>query len=92
MEAMIAGLAPVVTHTESGTDLLNRRNAILCPVGNIAAIAGGLAELAQDRAKIPALGREAFQTARDYLQELGYTRRLREFLEGFQTVLPAAAF
>ena len=92
MEAMIAGLAPVVTHTESGTDLLHRRNAVLCPVGNIAAIADGLADLAQDRSKIPGLGREAFQTARDYLQELGYTRRLREFVEGFQSVLPAAAF
>jgi glycosyltransferase involved in cell wall biosynthesis len=93
MEAMIAGLAPVVTHTESGTDLLqNRRNAILCPVGNVEAIADALADLAQNRGKIMSLGREAFHTARGHLQDLGYTRRLREFLEGFQTVLPAAAF
>jgi glycosyltransferase involved in cell wall biosynthesis len=93
MEAMVAGLAPVVTQTESGTDLLqNNRNAVLCPVGNVAAIANSLAELAQNRDKIPELGREAFNTAQAYLQELGYTRRLREFLEGFQTALPAAAF
>jgi glycosyltransferase involved in cell wall biosynthesis len=92
MEAMIAGLAPVVTHTESGTDLLHRRNAVLCPVGNVAAIAASLADLAENRAKISSLGREAFQTARSYLHELGYARRLREFLLGFQTVMPTAAF
>jgi glycosyltransferase involved in cell wall biosynthesis len=92
MEAMIAGLAPVVTHTESGTDLLTHRNAVLCPVGDVEAIAAGLADLAQNRARISQLGREAFQTARDYLEELDYAHRLREFLVGFQTVLPAAAF
>jgi glycosyltransferase involved in cell wall biosynthesis len=92
MEAMVAGLTPVVTQTESGTDLLqNRRNALLCPVGNVTAIAANLIELAQNRDKIPTLGREAFHTAQTYLQELGYTRRLREFIEGFQTALPAAA-
>lgn len=85
MEAMTAGLVPVVTNTESGTELLeNGRNAVLCPVGDVAAIASSLASLAQNRARIPQLGHEAFQTARSYLKELGYARRLRDYLAGLK--------
>lgn len=85
MEAMIAGLVPVVTSTESGTELLeNGRNALLCPVGNVAEIAATLADLAQNRGRIPPMGREAFQTARAYLKELSYAKKLREYLESFQ--------
>lgn len=87
MEAMIAGLVPVVTNTESGTHLLeNGRNALLCPVGDVAAIASTLADLAHDRGRIPRLGREAFQTARAYLKELGYAQRLRNYIEGIQSI------
>ena len=86
MEAMIAGLVPVVTNTESGTQLLeNGRNALLCPVGDVAAIASTLADLARDRSRISELGREAFQTARTYLQELDYAARLRNYLEELQS-------
>jgi len=86
MEAMIAGLVPVVTNTESGTEFLeNDRNALLCPVGNVAAIAARLADLAQNRARIPQLGREAFQTARAYLQKLDYAQGLRVYLENLQS-------
>jgi len=82
MEAMVAGLVPAVTRTESGIELLeDGRNAVLFPVGDVAAIAEGLADLARNRERIPPLSREAFQTARTYLQELGYSRRLREFLQ-----------
>jgi len=85
MEAMIAGLVPVVTSTESGTELLeNDRNAVMCPVGDVAAIAERLAELAKNRARIPQLGREAFQTAKTYLTKLGYARTMREYLERLQ--------
>jgi glycosyltransferase involved in cell wall biosynthesis len=88
MEAMVAGLVPVVTHTESGTDLLHDgRNALLCPVGDVDAIAAKIACLAKHRDRIPEMGREAFKTARAYLKDLGYNRRLREFIEG----LPAPA-
>jgi glycosyltransferase involved in cell wall biosynthesis len=85
MEAMISGLVPVVTNTESGTELLeNGRNAVLCPVGDVTAITENLVALSKNRGRIPQLSREAFQTAKDYLAELGYTRRLREFLRGLQ--------
>jgi glycosyltransferase involved in cell wall biosynthesis len=79
---MIAGLVPVVTKTESGTELLeNDRNALMCPVGDAAAIAACLAGLAQNRAKIPGLSREAFQTASAYLKKLNYAASLRDYVE-----------
>ena len=82
MEAMIAGLVPVVTQTASGTELLeNGRNAILCPVGDVAAIADALGDLAKNRERLPQLGSEAFTTARDYLKKLDYARALRNYLE-----------
>ena len=85
MEAMIAGLVPVVTNTESGTELLEHgRNALLCPVGNVDVIAATLADLAQNRGRIPQLGREAFQTAQAYLKELDYARKMREYLENLK--------
>jgi glycosyltransferase involved in cell wall biosynthesis len=91
MEAMMAGMIPVVTYTESGTELLeNGRNAILCPVGNTDAIASALAGLAQHRGRIPELARAAFETARNYLDNLNYAERLRDYLEEVQHV-PAIA-
>jgi glycosyltransferase involved in cell wall biosynthesis len=90
MEAMIGGLVPVVTQTESGTDLLqNNRNSILCPVGDVESIADALTDLARNRRRIPDLARGAFQIARDYLQTLDYARRLRSYLEEIQN--PAVA-
>jgi len=85
MEAMVAGLVPVVTSTESGTELLEEgRNAVLCPVGDVAALAASLADLAHHRGRVPKLGLEAFRTARACLQELDYARRLREFLASLE--------
>ena len=90
MEAMIAGLVPVVTKTDSGIELLEHgRNALLCPVGDVAAIASTLAELAQNRGRIPQLGHEAFKTAQAYLKELDYARKLREYLESLQAAAVA---
>jgi glycosyltransferase involved in cell wall biosynthesis len=87
MEAMIAGLVPVVTQTASGTELLeNGRNAILCPVGDTAAIADALADLARNRERLPRLGSEAFATAHDCLKKLDYAHALRNYIES----LPAA--
>ena len=82
MEAITAGLVPVVTLTESGSELLEHgRNALLCPIGNTSAIAARLHDLAKNRSQISDLSREAFQTAKDYLLELDYTRRLREYVD-----------
>jgi glycosyltransferase involved in cell wall biosynthesis len=93
MEAMIAGLVPVVTKTESGTDLLEHgRNALLCPVGDVEAFTDALADLAYNRDRIPKLGREAFKTARASLGKLDYAQGLRKYIESLQIYpVPKAA-
>jgi len=81
MEAMISGLVPVVTQTESGVDLLEHgRNSLLLPVGDIHSIGNALAGLARNRVQVPVLGLSAFQTARIYLEGLAYPARLRDYL------------
>ena len=92
MEAMVAGLAPVVTKTESGIELLQHgRNALVCPVGNIEAIAATLSDLAQNRGRVSQLGSEAFQTARAYLKDLDYAHNVRIYLDSLQPI-PAVAY
>jgi glycosyltransferase involved in cell wall biosynthesis len=87
MEAMVAALVPVVTKTESGTELLTSGvNAVLNPVGDVAAMASSLAELAGDRTRLVRLGQGAFLSAQEYLRELNYTLRLREYLVGLKPV------
>jgi glycosyltransferase involved in cell wall biosynthesis len=87
MEAMVAGLVPVVTATDSGIDLLQPgRNALVCPVGDVDAIAERLGELAADRARLPQLAAAAQADARACLQALHYPARLRTYLHQ----LPAA--
>ena len=82
MEAMVAGLVPVVTGTESGTELLEHGcNALVCPVGNIEVIARQIAELAIDRTRIDTLGGAAFACAKTYLQQLDYPAHLRAYLQ-----------
>jgi len=85
MEAMVAGLVPVVTQTKSGTDLLeNGRNAVLCPVGDVTAITASLVDLAGNRARVTKLSQQSFLTAKAYLEKLDYARCLREYLESLQ--------
>ena len=87
MEAMIAGLVPVVTRTESGTDLLEHgKNSLLCPVGDADAFTEALADLAYHRDRVSKLGREAFKTARAYLGNLDYAQGLRKYLESLQSI------
>jgi glycosyltransferase involved in cell wall biosynthesis len=89
MEAMVAGMVPVVTRTKSGTELLEHdRNALLCTIGDVDDIAAKLAGLARDRSPIPLLGSAAFETARAYLEQLDYARRLGDYIE---SLLPEAA-
>lgn len=81
MEAMVAGLVPVVTSTESGTELLEHgRNALVCPVGDVATIAFRLGELATKRELLAPLATAAFSDARAYLHALNYPARLRTYL------------
>jgi glycosyltransferase involved in cell wall biosynthesis len=90
MEAMVAGLVPVVTGTESGTELLEHgRNALVCPVGNIQVIARQLAELAIDRPRIDRLGDAAFTSAKTYLRQLDYPAQLRAYLRTLGTAAVA---
>jgi glycosyltransferase involved in cell wall biosynthesis len=92
MEAMVAGLVPVVTGTASGTELLEaNRNALIAPVGDAAAIADHIAALAADRARLPQLASAAYQDARAYLQALNYPARLRTYLAQVGGALPAPA-
>ena len=92
MEAMVAGLVPVVTGTESGTDLLrHRRNALVSPVGNTAAIAAQIGELAANRALLPQLAGAAFHDASAYLRELNYPTRLRSYLTRIAAPVESAA-
>ena len=92
MEAMVAGLVPVVTGTESGTELLEHgRNALICPVGNVEVIARRLAELAIDPARIDELGHAAFTSAKTYLHELNYPARLRAYLQTVKAAAPVLA-
>jgi glycosyltransferase involved in cell wall biosynthesis len=82
MEAMVSGLVPVVTATDSGTELLkDGRNALLCSIADTAEVARNLADLAHAPARISALSCAAFETARDYLHELDYPTRLRRYLD-----------
>ena len=81
MEAMVGGLVPVVTSTASGTELLEHgRNALVCPVGDVATIAFRLGELSTNRALLPQLAGAAFADARAYLQALNYPARMRTYL------------
>lgn len=91
MEAMVAGLVPVVTGTASGTELLESgRNALIAPVGDTAAIAAGIADLAANRARLPLLAGAAYHDARAYLQALNYPARLRSYLAQLAGATPAA--
>jgi len=89
MEAMVAGLVPVVTSTESGTDLLEHgRNSLICPVGDVAQIAFRLSELAANRALLPQLAAAAFSDASAYLRDLNYPARLRTYLNQIPAAQP----
>jgi glycosyltransferase involved in cell wall biosynthesis len=91
MEAMAAGLVPVVTQTASGTELLeDGRNALLCPIGDAAAIAQVLIDLSHNRPRLSTIGDQGFRTARDYLRKLDYAASLRQYLESLQDIPPVS--
>jgi glycosyltransferase involved in cell wall biosynthesis len=92
MEAMVAGLVPVVTGTESGTELLEHgRNALICHVGDLNAIASQIADLAANRVRINELGLAAFTGAQAYLRQLNYPARLRTYLHTLRAAAPISA-
>lgn len=84
MEAMLHGLAPVVTAIDSGTELLiHEVNALLAPVGNMEAIADRIESLHRQRARIPRLAQAAYETASLHLRELNYPQRFASYMAQF---------
>jgi glycosyltransferase involved in cell wall biosynthesis len=62
-------------------EVLNTRNAMLCPPEDIQAWANALGELFADTSRRQALARRALQDAQAYT----WTARARKALEGFDT-------
>ncbi|PAW78801.1 MAG: hypothetical protein B9S32_05310 [Verrucomicrobia bacterium Tous-C9LFEB] len=86
MEAMLHGLAPVVTAIDSGTELLiDEVNALLAPVGNLEAMADRIESLHHQRARIPRLAQAAYETAATHLRELNYPQRFASYMKPFTT-------
>jgi glycosyltransferase involved in cell wall biosynthesis len=87
MEAMVAGLVPVVTGTKSGAELLkNNENSLVSTIGDAPAIAANLALLTKDRSRVDRLGRAACETAKTYLHKLNYAGELRRYLTGILAI------
>jgi glycosyltransferase involved in cell wall biosynthesis len=82
LEAMSHGVVPVVTAARSGVAGVIRHgeNGYVVPVGDMAAMARMLAELANSPARLAAAGRAAHQTARNYSLE-NYCARFVDVLD-----------
>lgn len=85
LESMAQGTVPVITRTDSGVAGVIEEdvNGILVPVGDMAAMAHAIGELAQRPERLEALGRAAHQTATRYSME-NYVRRFTEALDAAQ--------
>ena len=82
LEAMGAGVVPVVSDLESGIrDVVTEQTGVRVPVGDVSAAVGALVGLAQDRVRLAALSAAAAQSVRteysaarmaeNYLQVIG---------------------
>jgi glycosyltransferase involved in cell wall biosynthesis len=82
LEAMSHGVVPVVTAARSGVAGVIRHgeNGFVVPVGDMAAMARVLGELAADPARLAAAGHAAHQTAQGYSLE-NYCTRFVEVLD-----------
>lgn len=68
LEAMAHGVVPVVTAVNSGIDgvIRSHENGFVVPVGDMAAMAQVIAQLASDRALLENVGTAAYQSAGPY--------------------------
>ncbi len=83
IEAMASELPVVATHTEGADQLLTPDCAIVVPVGEAPAMASAVAELAADRPRRQAMGREGRARA---LERFSHERMCRELAELMQQI------
>ena len=82
LESMAQGAVPIVTHTESGVDgiIHEGENGFLVEIGDMAGMTEALARLAQDPARLEALGRRAHATTLPYSME-AYVEKFTALLD-----------
>lgn len=82
LEAMAHGAVPVVTAASSGiSGVINSQdNGFVVPVGDMAAMAGVIAQLATNHTLMTQVGRSAYRTAQAYAMDL-YARRFARILD-----------
>jgi glycosyltransferase involved in cell wall biosynthesis len=82
LEAMAHGVAPVVTAASSGIEgvITPRENGFIAPVGDMAAMADVIAELAGNESLLADTGREAYRTAQAYAMD-SYVRKFVRILD-----------
>ena len=82
LEAMAHGVAPVVTAASSGiAGVINHHdNGFVVPVGDMAAMAGVIAQLAIDQSLLADVGRAAYRTAQAYSMD-SYVRKFSNILD-----------
>jgi phage tail protein X len=82
LEAMAHGVVPVVTAASSGiADVIQpQENGFVVPVGDMAAMAGVIAQLANDQTLLADAGRAAYRTAQGYAMD-SYARKFAGILD-----------
>lgn len=87
LEAMAHGVVPVVTAASSGIAgvIQHGGNGFVVPVGDMAGMAGEIAQLAADQGGLADAGREAHRTAQTYSMDL-YARKFARVLEQVEEV------
>ena len=83
LEAMAAGVCPVVMRIESGLDdvLIHGENAVIVDQGDVAAMANEIEQLAHDRDRLDALKRAARETiAKRFAPEIHFNK-LRQIVD-----------
>ncbi len=90
LEAMSAGVCPVVMAVDSGLPelLVDRVNARVVPQGDVSAMVEVLVELSRDRPQILRLGEAARETVRMRFSPEIHFRRLHEILDELWTMPP----
>jgi glycosyltransferase involved in cell wall biosynthesis len=82
LEAMAHGVVPVVTAASSGiADVIQPQdNGFVVPVGDMGAMAGVIAQLANDQTLLADAGRAAYRTAQGYAMD-SYARKFAGILD-----------
>ena len=91
LEAMAQGCVPVVTRV-SGTRqaILDGLTGLTTPIGDVEAMASGIAALAMDRAQVETMGRAAHAHVRDHFGIEAYTAWLANLIDEAWSKAPRA--